>query len=390
METRKTYSRCWAEINLGNLKYNFMQVQQRVKRLAPDAKILAVVKADAYGHGAVQAARVLEQAGADYFAVATVYEGVELRKAGFTLPMLVLGYVGDEDAPLLAQYDIAAALCDRQNALAFSQAAQAEGKPIRVHIALNTGMTRVGFETRSTKEDAEEILKAIELPGIQPEGIFTHFAVADVTGGEEFTELQYRRFIDMCLELEKHGISLKYRHCANSAAILQHTQAFTTDLYADGTFNMVRAGIILYGYYPDHSTAKAIPLKPVMTVKARIAQVRDIPAGDSVGYGRTFTADKPMRLAVLTIGYADGYPRCASNHISVVINGKVVPTVGRICMDMAVADVTGMQVKRGDTAIIFGDCAVTADTLADAAGTIPYEVLCNMSRRVPRVYENRG
>ena len=386
METPKTTSRCWAEINLDNLEYNFKQIQKRVKQAAPAAKVLAVVKADAYGHGAVQAARVLERAGADYFAVATVYEGIELREAGFTLPILVLGYVGDEDAPLLARYDIAAALCDGAAARAFSNAAQAEGKPIRVHIALNTGMTRVGFETRSTKENVTEILDALALPGIQPEGIFTHFAVADVTGGEEFTELQYRRFLDMCLELEKHGVDLSYRHCANSAAILQHTQTFTTDLYADGVFNMVRAGIILYGYYPDSTTQQTVPLKPVMTVKARVAQVRDIPAGDSIGYGRTFTADKPMRVAVVTIGYADGYPRCASNHISVVIDGRVVPTVGRICMDMTTADVTGMDVKRGDTVTVFGESQITADTLADAAGTISYEVLCDIGKRVPRLY----
>lgn len=193
------------------------------------------------------------------------------------------------DAALLAEYDIAAALCDTDTAKAFSAAAQAAGKPIRVHIALNTGMTRIGFETRSTKENVQEILQAISLPGLEAEGAFTHFAVADVNGGEEFTELQYRRFVDMCLELEKHGVNLMYRHCSNSAAILQHTQTFTTDLYREGAFNMVRAGIILYGYYPDADTKKTVPLKPVMTVKARVAQVRDIPAGDSIGYGRTFT-----------------------------------------------------------------------------------------------------
>ena len=169
-------------------------------------------------------------------------------------------------------------------------------------------------------------------------------------------------------------------------SILQHTQTFTTDLYREGAFNMVRAGIILYGYYPDADTKKTVPLKPVMTVKARVAQVRDIPAGDSIGYGRTFTADKPMRVAVFTIGYADGYPRVASNHISVVIQDKVVPTVGRICMDMAWADVTGMDVKRGDEVTVFGDCPITADTLAAAAGTISYEVTCDISKRVPRIY----
>ncbi|HBI64293.1 MAG TPA: alanine racemase [Clostridiales bacterium] len=386
MNTANATSRCWAEINLSHLEYNFTQIRQCVRAAMPDAKVLGVVKADAYGHGAVAVARTLARAGADFFAVATAAEGAELRQAGFSQPILVLGYVGQEDAPLLARYDIAAALCDRACAEVFSRAAQAEGKAIRVHIALNTGMTRVGFETRSTKENAAEILSALQLPGLETEGAFTHFAVADVDGGEEFTELQYRRFVEMCLELEQNGVHLPYRHCANSAAILQHTQTFTTDLYAEGAFNMVRAGIILYGYYPDVTTKKTIPLKPVMTVKARVAQVRDVPAGDSIGYGRTYTASQPMRAAVFTMGYADGYPRCASNHISVVIGGKVVPTVGRICMDMAWADVTGMDVQRGDEVVIFGDGPVTADTLAEAAGTISYEVLCDISPRVPRIY----
>ena len=267
MATTNETGRCWAEINLDNLRYNFTQIRDHVKAIMPEAKVLGVVKADAYGHGAVQAATVLRDAGADFFAVATIGEGVELREAGFTLPILVLGYVGDADAALLAEYDIAAALCDTDTAKAFSAAAQAAEKPIRVHIALNTGMTRIGFETRSTKENVQEILQAISLPGLEAEGAFTHFAVADVNGGEEFTELQYRRFVDMCLELEKHGVNLMYRHCSNSAAILQHTQTFTTDLYREGAFNMVRAGIILYGYYPDADTKKTVPLKPVMTVK---------------------------------------------------------------------------------------------------------------------------
>lgn len=386
MEIPKNTSRSWAEINLNNLAFNFTQIRQHVKAILPETKVLGVVKADAYGHGAVQTAQTLVRAGADFLAVATALEGVELREAGIALPILVLGYVGDEDVPLLLRYDIAAALCDRDNAAAFSRAAQAAGKPVRVHIALNTGMTRIGFETRSTKEDAREILQALALPGIQAEGAFTHFAVADVDGGEEFTELQYRRFVDMCQELEQHGVHLRYRHCANSAAILQHSQTFTTGLYRNGAFNMVRAGIILYGYYPDATTKKTVPLKPVMTVKSRVVQVREVPAGDSIGYGRTYTADKPLRVAVFAMGYADGYPRCVSNRISVVVGGKVVPCIGRICMDMAWADVSGLDVRRGDEVVIFGEGPVTADTLADAAGTISYEILCDVGKRVPRLY----
>lgn len=385
METENQAARAWAEINLNNLEYNFTQIRTHVKNTMPSAKVLAVVKADAYGHGALQAAEVLHKAGADFFAVATAAEGAELREAGFDLPILILGYVDDSELSMLTKYDLIAALCDYDTAQAFSKAAQAEGKSIRVHIALNTGMTRVGFETRDTQQNVQEILRAVSLPGIQVDGIFTHFAVADVNSGEEFTQLQYQRFADMCDALEEHGVTLTYRHCANSAAILQYDNTFTAQLKS-GAFNMVRAGIVLYGYYPDAETKKTVPLKPVMTVKAKVAQVRDIPAGDSIGYGRTYTAQKPMRVAVFTIGYADGYPRVASNHISVEINGKVVPTVGRICMDMSFADVTGMEVKRGDIVTVFGDCDVTADTIADAAGTISYEVLCDIGKRVPRIY----
>lgn len=385
MESEKLTARTWAEINLKHLEYNFKQIHTHVKEIAPSAKILGVVKADAYGHGAVQAATVLQNAGVDFLAVATAEEGVELRQADITLPILILGYVDDGELDLLTDYDLAAALCDYDTAKAFSDYAKAEGKTIRVHIALNTGMTRIGFETRSTQENADEIIRAISLPGIEAEGIFTHFAVADVAGGEEFTELQYRRFSDMFEELDRRGITLTYRHCANSAGILQYSKTFSESLHS-GVFNMVRAGIILYGYYPDATTQKTIPLKPVMTVKAKVVQVRDIPAGDSIGYGRTYVAEKPMRTAVFSIGYADGYPRIASNHISVMIHNTVVPPSGRICMDMSFADVTGLDVKRGDIVTVFGDCEITADTLADAAGTISYEVLCGIGKRVPRIY----
>ena len=385
MEVPHLTSRSWAEINLDNLKYNFLQIKDYVHQAAPSAKLLGVVKADAYGHGAVAAAHTLQRAGVDYFAVATAAEGVELRQAGCTLPILVLGYVGDVDIPLLIQFRLAAALCDMDTAQAFSQEAQRAHTSIRVHIALNTGMTRVGFDTADTKKDVQEILQALQLPGIEVEGVFTHFAVSDVEGGEAFTALQYQRFSDMCDELERHGIKPTYRHCANSGAILQHDQTFCAQL-REGTFNMVRAGIILYGYYPDSTARRSMPLRPVMTVKARVAQVREVPAGESVGYGRSFITEKPMRLAVFTMGYADGYPRCVSNDISVMIGGAVVPTVGRICMDMSWADVTGMDVKRGDEVTIFGEGPITADTVADTAHTISYEILCDIGKRVPRIY----
>ncbi len=380
-------NRTWAEINLTNLRTNYRNIREKIDEIDQEVKILSVVKADAYGHGAIQTAKVLSEEGTDFFAAATTAEAVELRKAGITEPILILGYVGTEDIPMLAEYDIAAALCDYATAKEFSAQAQEMGTTVRVHIALNTGMTRIGFESDCTEEHLQEIVEAVSLPGIQAEGIFTHFAVADVAGGEEYTQHQLIRFRDTVDALYARGIELEYRHCANSGAILQHPETFDEKLpNGKPMFNMVRAGIILYGYYPDFTTEKTVELTPVMTVKAHIVQVRETPAGVTVSYGRTYETQKPTKLAVVTMGYADGYHRAASGHAQMLVKGKVVPVTGRICMDMCMLDVSGLDVKMGDVVTVFGEKDVTADTAADAAGTISYEVLCAIGKRIPRFY----
>lgn len=380
-------NRTWAEINLTNLKQNYKNICSRVKELAPDVKVLGVVKSDAYGHGAVPVAEAIAEEGAEFFAVATAEEAGELREAGISAPILILGYVDEADVPLLVQYDAAAALCDEHTAKVFSDAAQELNAEIKVHIALNTGMTRIGFEADPDEENIENIIKAVSLPGIRTEGVFTHFAVADVEGGEEYTQEQTIRFHETVTALMARGIDLEYRHCANSGAILQHPETFNRRL-PDGSpmFNMVRAGIILYGYYPDITTEKTVELKPVMTVKTHVVQVRETKPGVTVSYGRTYCTEKPTKLAVVAMGYADGYHRVASGHAQMLVQGKVVPVVGRICMDMCMLDVSGMDVKRGEIVTVFGEEGVTADTTAEAAGTISYEVLCSISKRIPRFY----
>ena len=366
--------RTWAEIDLNTIEHNFRMIQKHVG----DCPILAVIKADAYGHGSVRVAERLVRAGAARFAVATVPEAVRLREHRIKLPILILGYVGDEDTDLIAQYDIAVPVYDCEAAKVFSQAAQQAGKPIRVHFALDTGMTRIGFAARRTEETVREIAELAKLPGLIPEGMFTHFAVADTLDGGAFTQQQIDEFRAVAQGLEQAGIHIPVKHCANSGAVLQ---------YKNGYFDLVRAGIILYGYHPDPAFPRTLDLHPAMTLKARVVQVRDVEPGRTVSYGRTYKIKHPMREAVISIGYADGYLRTGSNRTCVLVDGKKAPVLGRICMDMCMIEVPeGADVKRGDEVTIFGDGPVTADDVAAAAGTISYEVLCAVSARVPRIY----
>jgi alanine racemase len=366
--------RVWAEIHLDAIEHNFRAIVQ----YTGGCPILAVVKADAYGHGSVPVAQRLEKAGASWFAVATVPEALKLRRHGITKPVLILGYVSDADAPLLAQYDIAAPVYDEGSAQAFSRAAQQAGKPIHVHFALDTGMTRIGLSTAQPQHTVQQIAALAGLPGLVPEGLFTHFAVSDTLSGKDFTLQQMERFQAVASGLAQAGIHIPLRHCANSGGVLQ---------YKDGYFDIVRAGIILYGYHPDISLPHVLDLRPAMTLKARVVQVRDALPGSTVSYGRTYTVPHPMRVAVLSIGYADGLLRTASGKAQVLIDGKKAPVLGRICMDMCMAQVPeGAAIKRGDSVTIFGDGALTANDFASAAGTISYEALCAVSARVPRIY----
>ena len=365
--------RAWAEVDLGAIEHNY-----RVICAQAQAPVLCVVKADAYGHGAVPVARRLQAAGARYFAVATVTEAVELRENGITTPILILGYVDEGDMETVAHHHITAPVYDEETAALLSAAAVRTGEDITVHYKLDTGMTRLGFPAWEQAQTAEAILRCAALPGIRSEGVFTHFAVSDVPTGETYTGEQYARFRTVCERLAAAGLALPLRHCANSGAI-QH--------YAKMHCTMVRAGIILYGYRPDASVPPVLDLKPAMAFKARVVQVRDIPAQTTISYGRTYQTDKPTRIAVVSAGYADGFLRTGSGRAHVLLGGVCTPVLGRICMDMCMAGVpAGAAVHRGDEVTIWGGAGWTAEDAAAAAGTISYEALCAVSRRVPRFY----
>ena len=369
--------RTWAEIDLSAIEHNFKEIQKYVG----NCPIMAIIKADAYGHGSFRVAQCLAKAGASYFAVATVSEAIELREQGVTLPIMILGYVGDEDAYLIARYDIAVPVYDCETAMVFSNAAKKEGKQIRIHFALDTGMTRIGFPARHVEQTVNEILELSKFEGLIVEGMFTHFAVSDTLDGSDFTHTQLDEFYAVSQKLEQAGLHIPLKHCANSGGVLQ---------YKEGYYDMVRAGIILYGYYPDPSLPRTLDLHPAMCLKARVVQVRRVEEGRTVSYGRTYCVTRPINEAVISIGYADGYLRSGSGNVQMSVKGKKAPVLGRICMDMCMIEVPeGVTLKRGDEVTIFGDALITADDVAIAAGTISYEVLCAASVRVPRIYINR-
>nr|WP_297173992.1 alanine racemase [uncultured Agathobaculum sp.] len=371
MESNK--HRIWAEIDLDAIEHNY-----RVICTQSRAPVLCVVKADAYGHGAAPVAARLQAIGAPYFAVATVPEAIELRDSGITKPILLLGYVDEADMETVARQHITASVYDRETARLLSAAAVRTGEQITVHYKVDTGMTRLGFAAWQHEQTVRDILDCAALPGLCSEGIFTHFAISDVPAGREYTEMQYARFAAVCNSLHQAGLNLTLRHCANSGGI---------QFYESMHCTMTRAGIILYGYRPDDSAPPLLDLRPAMTVKARVVQVREIPAHTTVSYGRTYETEAPTRIAVVAIGYADGYLRTGSGRAQMVLAGHTVPVLGRVCMDMCMVGLPeGAAVHRGDVATVFGPAGWTAEDVARAAGTISYEVVCAVSSRVPRFY----
>ena len=369
-------NRTWAEINLGNLEHNYRTLRALLPR---DCRFLGVVKADAYGHGAVNVARRLEALGAEYLAVACIGEACELRKAGIRASILILGATAPELAGRLLELEVTQTVFDLDTARAFSEAAMASGKRLRVHVKSDTGMSRLGFlcDEGHLTHSAEEIAAVCALPGLEPEGIFTHFADAD--GSEEYTMLQFTRFLEVLRLLEERGVTFKIRHCAASAAVLN---------YPCTHLDMVRPGIALYGHYPDPACAglDGPGLRPVMTLKTRIAALRELPAGACVSYGRTHTLSRDSRLAALSVGYADGFSRLLSNRGEVLVNGRRCPIVGRVCMDLCMVDVTDVPGAAVGDAVVLWDEALPLEEKAAAVGTIQYELLCGVSKRVPRVY----
>lgn len=372
---KQTQTRTWTEIDLSNLEHNYRALRAM---LPQGCRFLGVVKADAYGHGAVQVARRLETLGAEYLAVACLDEALELRQAGITTPILILGYTPTERAEALLDNGITQTVYDVEMARALSDAAAAAGKTLKIHVKADTGMSRLGWLCGGEDQSAavEAIAQVCALPGLEAEGIYTHFANAD--GDEDYTMLQFTRFLDLLEALKERGITFAIRHCAASAAALK---------FPCTHLDMVRPGIALYGHYPDPSCEglDGPGLRPVMTLKTRVASVKAVPAGTPVSYGCTYVLDRETKLAALTIGYADGLPRLCSDKLEVLIGGQRAPVVGRICMDMCMADVTGLDVAPGDEVEVFGEHLPIEDVAA-LAGTIQYELLCAVSPRVHRAY----
>ena len=378
--TRDT-ARTWAEISLGNLEHNY----RALRACAPESKFLATVKANAYGHGAVPVAKRLVELGADYLAAACLSEARELRQTGIKAPILILGDTPPECARELVELDITQTVFTPELAKALSDAAGAAGKRAKIHLKADTGMSRLGVLCREPEQAAADIAALCALPHLEPEGIFTHFAVSDEEGedSEAYTMLQFTRFLDVLEQLKSaHGLEFEIRHCANSGAVLN---------YPCTHLDMVRPGIALYGHYPDPSCEglDGPGLRPVMSLYSRVAAVRGFPADTPVSYGRTAGfGDSGGRTAVLPIGYADGLHRMLSNKGSVWLDGRFRPIMGRICMDMCMIGLDeSANVRPGDVAEVFGE-HLPVERHAQTAGTISSELLCAVAPRVPRIYKD--
>ncbi|MCR5175434.1 MAG: alanine racemase [Anaerovibrio sp.] len=361
----------WAEINLAALENNIRNIKSCIQN---GAKWCAVVKADAYGHGAIEVAKKAVEMGASYLAVAVLSEAIMLRKKGFTVPILILGATPNECARELVAYDITQAIFTIEQAKAISAEAVAQHKTAKVHLKIDTGMHRIGIRS----ELAGEFAKGISvMPGINLEGIFSHFALADAEN-KSYAKKQLADFKTAIANVENVGVDIPIKHIANSAAILEMPEAH---------FDMVRAGIILYGLWPSDEVKHVIELKPVMKLCAKIVYLKKLLPKESISYGCTWTADRESLIGTLPLGYADGYTRMLSGKAQVEYRGQRAPIAGRICMDQCMVDLTDIdKIKEGDTVTLFGSDNLTVDEVAGWLGTINYELPCMISPRVPRVY----
>ena len=374
-----TLRRTWAEIDLDALAHNYRALRAR---MGEQSRFLGVVKADAYGHGAVEVSRTLEELGAEYLAVSNLDEALELRQGGVSLPILQLGLTPADQTAQAIACRVTQAVWSESAALAFSREAQRAGGILKIHIKLDTGMSRLGFPCGEGRfeESVEAIRRVCALPGLEAEGIFTHFAVSDEADEDSraYTLRQYRQFTAMTESLAGKGLAFVIRHCANSGAAAGYPQ-FACDMF--------RPGIVSYGI--GHQ-AEDLGLWPVMTLKTVVGAVRELPEDTAVSYGCTFRTARPSRIGVLPIGYADGLHRTLSNRWQVWTPWGTAPIVGRICMDMCMADLTGLpQVREGGEVEVYGIHNSVNDA-ARLAGTISYELTCAVSRRVPRVYFRSG
>lgn len=367
----------WAEIDLDALAYNM----RNIKKLAGDKEVIAVVKADCYGHGSVDTAPVLLENGASRLAVAVLTEAIELRNAGITAPIMILGYTPEYLGEELINFDIEQTVYSLEYAQSLSKTALSLNKKAKIHIALDTGMGRIGFIPN--EKSLKEVYQICSLPGLDVVGMFTHFATADEKN-KDYTNEQFDKYMKFVKGLNELNINIPLKHVSNSGAIMDMPETFH-DLDA------VRAGIILYGYYPSDEVKKEnLSLKPALTIKAKVAHVKEMDENMYISYGRTFKTKRKSIIATIPIGYADGYSRLLIPGAKVIVNGEFAPVVGRICMDQCMIDVTDVgTVKTGDEVIILGhsgDLKFNADDYAEILGTINYEILCMFKHRIPKVY----
>lgn len=372
------YNRIYAQINVDNLRHNIKSIMARHKK---DMKVLAVIKADAYGHGSCEIAHRIDDL-AYYYGVAAVDEAVELRNAGIKKPILVIGYTSPKDYDRLIKHNITQTIYSRSDAKKLSELAIKNGTIAKIHIKVDTGMSRIGFPVSTDGINEAASLK--ELAGLHIEGIFTHYAKADEidkTSAKEQKE-KFKRFID---GLMASGVKPEFKHIDNSAGSME---------LDDDEFDMVRLGIAMYGLYPSEEVSREIMLKPVMSLIAHIAHVKEVDAGCGVSYGWTYVTDKKTKLATVTAGYADGYPRAMSNIGRAIVKGRSVPIVGRVCMDQLMLDVTDIpDITIDDEVILIGkseDENISVEEVAAPAASFNYELVCNISRRVPRIYIEEG
>jgi alanine racemase len=365
----------WAEINLDNLAHN-MRETRRVTNT--NTKITAVIKADGYGHGAVCIGKTLLENGADRFAVATLSEAIQLRAFFPDVEIMVLGYTPENLAIELIKNNIIQTIYTLEQASEFSKIAIELNQKLTIHIKLDTGMNRLGM--LCCDETIDSILKMSKLEGLFIEGIFTHFAMADEIN-KEFTRQQVEKYNYIVNTLEKRALNIPIKHVSNSAAIIDMPEY---------NFDMVRAGIMLYGLYPSsYVNHNAVNLKEVMCLKAKVSQVKEIEAGCGVSYGLKYKTEKKSQIATLPIGYADGFTRMLTGKAKVMINGSKVPIIGNICMDQCIIEVSGLDVNIGDEVVLFGGNdseGISIDSVANLLNTINYEVVCMVDKRVPRVY----
>ena len=367
----------WVEINLNNLDFNIKNIKTKIG----DREMIGVIKADAYGHGSVKVAEVLRANGCKTFAIATIQEAITLREAGAKEEIILLGLVPDMYADTVVQYDITPVVCDSSNAAAINAAAKAADKTVHGLIAVDTGMGRIGYLADEAEAAAEDIKKIQALENFKIKGLFSHMSTADALD-KTFSHQQEEKFNKFYSVLTSAGINIPMKTLANSASVMEIPSVY---------FDACRPGIILYGCYPSDEVDKnELAIKPVMSVKANIVHLKDVPEGFSVGYGRKFISTRPSKIATLALGYADGYPRPYSQYAKVIVNGHIAPIAGNICMDQCMVDVTDVpDVKVGDEVIIMGTDGthtILADDIARATGTINYEIVCAFGQRLPKVY----